>query len=360
MPNKPFRILVINPGSTSTKVAVFEDESLTAEETIRHDMDELAGCATILEQRDIRTRYLLDFLSRNGIDPHALNAVVGRGGVTKPIPSGTFPVNDRMVADLSTSDAARHASSLGGIMAGEIGKTYSIPAYVVDPVVVDELQPLARYSGIPQIGRRSIFHALNQKAIARRHAKDQGKTYEQMRLIVAHLGGGISIGAHLYGKVVDVNDALGGEGAFSPERCGSLPLAPFTDMCFSGDYTRDEMIAFQTKTGGVRAYLGHNDMFLTETKAIEEPNGPEAGVLMAMAYQICKDIGALYAVLDCAVDAILLTGGLARAKPLVDEIVRKVSGMAPVVLYPGEDEMLALAQGALRVLTGAETPVEYK
>lgn len=360
MDTKPFRILVINPGSTSTKVAVFEDEELKAEETIRHNMEELADCKTIFDQKDIRTKYLLDFLERNGTAPESLDAVVGRGGITKPIPSGTFSVNEQMLADLSTSDAARHASSLGGIMANEIGKTYGKPAYVVDPVVVDELGPLARYSGIPQIKRRSIFHALNQKAIARRYAKENGKGYEDIRVIVVHLGGGISVGAHQYGRVVDVNDALGGEGPFSPERCGALPVGAVVDMCFSGDYARDDMLGFQTKTGGVRAYLGHNDMFLTENKAIENPDGPEAEVLMAMAYQICKDIGGLYAVLDCDVDAILLTGGLARCKPLADEIIRKTEKMAPVLLYPGEDEMLALAQGALRVLTGAEKPVEYK
>lgn len=360
MQTQPFLILVINPGSTSTKVAVFEDERLVAEETIRHDMDELAGCDSILDQKDIRTRYLLDFLRRSDIDPQRLDAVVGRGGVTKPIPSGTFIVNERLVADLSTSDAARHASSLGGVMAYEIGGRYGKPAYVVDPVVVDELQPLARYSGIPQIKRRSILHALNQKAIARRYAKEQGKRYDELRVIVAHLGGGISVGAHLYGRVIDVNDALGGDGPFSPERCGALPLAPVVDMCFSGDYSRDDMIAFQTKLGGVRAYLGHNDMFLVEQKAVQDIRSREGEVLMAMAYQISKEIGGLYAVLDCDVEAILLTGGLARAKPLTDEIARKVSGMAPVLLYPGEDEMLALAQGALRVLSGAEQPVEYK
>lgn len=359
MREKPFLILVINPGSTSTKVAVFEDETPVAEETIRHDMDELAGCASVLEQKDIRTEYLMEFLRRQGIAADRLDAVVGRGGVTKPIPSGTFFVNDQMVADLSTPDAARHASSLGGVMASEIGRRHGKPAYVVDPVVVDELQDAARYSGIPQIKRRSILHALNQKAIARRYAKERGKRYDETRLIVAHLGGGISIGAHLYGRVVDVNDALGGEGPFSPERCGSLPLAPVVDMCFSGDYSRDDMISFQTKAGGVRAYLGHNDMFLVEKKTLEDKNSPEGKVLMAMAYQISKEIGGLYAALDCNVDAILLTGGLARAKPLTDEIAGKVGGMAPVVLYPGEDEMLALAQGALRVLSGAEPPVEY-
>ena len=229
--------LIINPGSTSTKIGVFEDETLLFEETLRHSTEEIAQFANIVDQKDFRKKIITDLLESKNFDIKSLNVVVGRGGMLKPIPGGTYAVSEELLADLKAGVQGQHASNLGGILAKEIGDSIGVPSYIVDPVVVDELMPIARYSGVPELPRVSIFHALNQKAVAKRYAKEIGKTYESLRLIVVHMGGGVSVGAHENGRVIDVFNALDGDGAFSPERAGGVPNGALIKMCFSGKYT---------------------------------------------------------------------------------------------------------------------------
>ncbi|MDL2232684.1 butyrate kinase [Ruminococcaceae bacterium OttesenSCG-928-L11] len=356
--NARFRILVINPGSTSTKVAVYENEEEIMVETIRHLRSELDAQGGVSSQRKLRTQCVMQALKDHGIAMESLHAVAGRGGLVNPIDSGTYEINDHMLADLLSATAEVHASALGGIMAHQLAQDAGIPAYVVDPIVVDELEQVAKLTGFPGIERRSIFHALNQKAVARRCADDMGTHYEDGRYIVAHMGGGITIGAHRYGRVIDVNDALAGEGPFSPERCGQVPALGIIELCFSGAYTKQEMIDMMTKTGGMYAYLGTNDLRKCE-KLIKEGDEYAALVLESMAYQVSKEIGAMVAALEGRVDAIILTGGLAYSTRFTGCIKQRTSLIAPVKIYPGEDEMLALAQGALRVLQGRERALEY-
>ena len=359
MKDEPYLILAINPGSTSTKAAIFGNSRQVAGQTIRHAPDDFRGCVTLLEQKEIRMRSIAQLLSEQGIGADELDAVVGRGGLTKPIPSGTYKINDKMIADLSSGFASTHPSSLGPIIAMEIGKKYGIPCFVVDPVVVDEKEPIARISGIPQITRRSISHALNTKAIARRCAGDLGLKYEDCRFVIAHMGGGVSVAAHRYGRAIDVNDALYGEGPFSPERCGGLPVEQVVQMCFSGEYTEADMVAFTTKKGGMAAYIGTNDLQEAERRILEG-DAQAALVVDAMAYQIAKEIGAMAAVLEFRVDGIILTGGLAYSNRFTGAIKNYVAGLADVHTYPGEDELLALAEGALRVLRGEEAACRYE
>ncbi len=351
-------ILVINPGSTSTKVALFDGDQPVAEENIRHAPETLRAWGGILDQQALRTRYVLDFIAARQVPVESLRAVVGRGGVIQPLESGTYPVNDKMLADLHTGFAATHASSLGALIAADIAGPLHIPAFVVDPVAVDEMEPAAKYSGLPDINRRSLFHALNTKAAARDCAMSLGIRYEDARFVVAHMGGGVSVGAHRCGRVIDVNDALNGEGPFSPERSGGVPLTPLIELCFSGRYTRDELLARVRKRGGMLAYLGTNDMIEVERR-MDAGDARAAGVVDAMAYQIAKEIGAMAAVLEGRVDAILLTGGLARSARFVERIARRVSAFGQVLCRPGEMEMRALALGALRVLDGQEEPKAY-
>jgi butyrate kinase len=353
-----FRILVINPGSTSTKLAVYENDLPIAEESIHHKPEEFRKCTSMLEQKDIRFGYVLKMLETHGIKPESLDAIVGRGGVIKPIESGTYAVNEKMKQDLIDNAATVHASALGGLMADELGTPYGIPAFVVDPVVVDEMEQLAKLSGIPGIERRSIFHALNAKAVVRKCAKELGIKYEDGRFVVAHMGGGITIGAHRYGRVIDVNDGLSGEGPFSPERCGTVPLAPVIEMCYSGKFTKEEMLAYLSKSGGMLAYLGTNDMKQVE-KYIRNGDDYSALVMDSMAYQVSKEIGAMVAVLEGRLNAIILTGGLAYSHRFTASIKQRVDQIAPVITYPGEDELSALAEGALRVLRGEENVKEY-
>lgn len=354
-----YLILVINPGSTSTKFAVYRDETPLFEHTVRHAPGEFARCAGILDQRTIRTRHMLDALASHQIKPEDLNAVVGRGGLVTPLDSGTYLINDSMVRDLTRGVAVTHASSLGGLIAAEIGKTHNIPAYVVDPVVVDEMEPRAKLTGIPGIERRSAFHALNTKAIARLCSESMGIAYEDGRFVVAHMGGGISVGAHRYGRVIDVNDALAGEGPFSPERCGAVPLEPVVEMCFSSQYTEEEIMALCHNRGGMTAYLDTNDMREVE-KMIKQGDDHAALVMDSMAYQVGKEIGAMVAVLEGRVNAIILTGGLAYSMRFTGAIKQMVDQIAPVKTFPGEHEMTALALGALRVLRGREKAATYE
>jgi butyrate kinase len=353
-----YLILAINPGSTSTKVALYEGDRCRAEKTVRHKAGELDRFSIVIEQKELRMKYVEEFLAEAGIDPAGLDAVVGRGGIIRPIDSGTYLINEKMLQDLSGKEANRHPSALGGIIAAEIGKKYGIPAYTVDPVVVDEMETVAKLSGIPGIERRSVFHALNAKAVARSCAESLGIKYEDGRFIVAHMGGGISVGAHRYGRVIDVNDALSGEGPFSPERSGGVPLAQLVEMCYSGHYTKEEILALIMRRGGMFAYLGTNNLKEVEDM-IRKGDEFAALVMDTMAYQVAKDIGAMSAVLEGRVNAIILTGGLAYSTRFTGAIRQRVDQIAPVLTRPGEDEMLALAEGVVRVLSGVEKAKEY-
>ncbi len=350
--------LIINPGSTSTKIGVFEDETLLFEETLRHSTEEISQFANIVDQKDFRKKMVTDLLESKNFDIKSLDVIVGRGGLLKPIPSGTYAVTDKLLEDLKIGVQGQHASNLGGILAREIGDEIGVPAYIVDPVVVDELQPVARISGMPEIPRGSIFHALNQKAVAKRYAKEVGKPYEELRLIVVHMGGGVSVGAHEDGKIIDVFSAFDGDGAFSPERAGGVPCGALVKMCFSGKYTEKEVYTKLIGKGGLNAYLGSNDFRGALDKAEAGEEQPKL-ITDAFMYQVAKDIGSMAAVLKGKVDTIILTGGIAYNKEIVDYMNEHVGFIAPITVYAGEDELLALAQGGLRVMTGEEQVQEY-
>ncbi len=356
-----YRVLVINPGSTSTKIAVFEGNKELCGKTIRHSTEELAPYKNITDQYEFRKNKVLEALKEKDIPIESLHAVVGRGGLLKPIEGGTYKVNEKMIEDLKVGVLGEHASNLGGIIANEIAKLAGdIPAFIVDPVVVDEMDKLARYSGRPEIWRKSIFHALNQKAVARRYAAEIGKKYEELNLIVAHLGGGISVGVHRKGKVIDVNNALNGDGPFSPERAGGLPAWDLIEIALSGKYTRNELKKFLAGKGGIVAYLGINDMRKVQDE-ISKGNEEYREVYEAMAYQVAKEIGAGATVLKGEVDAIIITGGLAYDDEFfVPWLKERVGFIAKVVVYPGEDEMKALYEGAVRVLSGEEEAKIYE
>lgn len=352
------RSLIINPGSTSTKIGVFDDETQILDKTLRHTTEEIAQFPTIFAQKDFRKQIILDALKEENIDPKTFQVIVGRGGLLKPIPGGTYAVSDALLEDLKNPPQGEHASNLGGILAREIGDALGVPSYIVDPVVVDELEPVARISGVPEISRVSIFHALNQKAMARRYAKEVGKKYTDLNLIVVHMGGGVSVGAHKNGRVIDVFNALDGDGAFSPERAGGVPSGALIKMCYESGLSEKEMRKKIVGNGGFNAYLGTNDAREVEKKVAE---GDEEAKLVrdAFVYQMSKNIGAMGAVLEGKVDAIIMTGGIAYDKEITRMITERVSFIAPVKLYPGEDELLALAQGALRVMNGEEEAQEY-
>lgn len=350
--------LIINPGSTSTKIGVFEDENLLFEETLRHSTEEISQYATIVDQKDFRKKIITDLLASKDFDLKELNVIVGRGGMLKPIPGGTYAVTDALLEDLKKGVQGQHASNLGGILAREIADSIGVPSYIVDPVVVDELMPVARYSGVPELPRVSIFHALNQKAVAKRYAKEIGKPYESLRLIVVHMGGGVSVGAHENGKVVDVFNALDGDGAFSPERAGGVPSGELIKMCFSGKYSEKEVYGKIVGKGGFNAYLGTNDM-REVTKMANEGNEKAVEAKEAFLLQVSKDIGSMACVLNGKVDQIIVTGGIAYGADVIAALKDRAEWIAPFTVYPGEDELLALAQGALRVLAGEEEAKEY-
>ncbi len=350
--------LIINPGSTSTKIGVFEDETLLFEETLRHSTEEIAQFANIVDQKDFRKKIITDLLESKNFDIKSLNVVVGRGGMLKPIPGGTYAVSEELLADLKAGVQGQHASNLGGILAKEIGDSIGAPSYIVDPVVVDELMPIARYSGVPELPRVSIFHALNQKAVAKRYARETGKAYESLRLIVVHMGGGVSVGAHENGKVIDVFNALDGDGAFSPERAGGVPNGALIKMCFSGKYTEKEVYGKMVGKGGFNAYLGTNDM-REVTRMANEGDEKAIEAKQAFLLQEAKDIGSMACVLKGKVDQIIVTGGIAYGADVVAALKDYAEWIAPFTVYPGEDELLALAQGALRVLKGEEEAKTY-
>lgn len=353
-----YKILIINPGSTSTKIGVYEDEKEILEETIRHTNEEIKKYDTIFDQFGFRKELILKVLEEKKFDIKTLNAVVGRGGMLKPVEGGTYAVNDAMVEDLKVGVQGPHASNLGGILARSIGDELGVPSFIVDPVVTDELADVARFSGTPDIPRRSKFHALNQKAVAKRYGKESGKGYENLNLVVVHMGGGVSVGAHKNGKVVDVNNALDGDGPFSPERAGAVPAGDLIKMCFSGKYTENEVYSKVVGKGGFVGYLNTNDVKGTIDK-MGEGDKECTAIYNAFLYQIVKEIGAMAGILEGKVDQIVVTGGIAYSDVLIPDLIEKVKWIAPVTVYPGEDELLALAQGAIRVLSGEEEAKVY-
>lgn len=371
-----YSILAINPGSTSTKIALYEDETPIFSEVIHHPSEVLAQFTHIVDQYPLRLRTLLECLVQHGslsvkggnsLDEVnwndleweiALDAVVGRGGLLRSIPSGTYRVNDRMLEELRTPKEREHASNLGALLASEVAQSAGVEAYIVDPVCVDELDDIARISGLPEIERKSLSHALNLKATARRAAAELGRRYDEVNLVVVHMGGGISVSPHRRGRMVDVNQALDGTGPFSPERAGGLPIGDVIRMCYSGKYTYREMMQKIVGRGGLVAHLGTNDAREVERR-IAQGDAHAKLVYEAMAYQIAKEIGAMATVLKGNVDAIVLTGGLAHSRMLMDWIRERVEWIAPILIYPGQDEMLAMVQGVLRVLRGEEEAKEY-
>lgn len=350
---KPFTVLIINPGSTSTKIALFKDDKEVFNRSLKHSIEQLEQFDDIWEQYDFRKEAILSELEREQVSLKELDAICCRGGNVKPIPGGIYLVNEAMLQDLKGGQYGQHPCDVGNVIAYDLGRELNIPVVTVDPPVSDELEPLARYSGHRLIPRVSSFHALNQKATARKLAADLGKSYDQLNLIIVHLGGGISVGAHRRGKVIDVNNALYGDGPFSPERTGSLPVGALVELCFSGRYTKADVMKMINGAGGLMSYLG-TKLGLEVEERIGQGDRLAQEVFEAMAYQTAKEIGAQAAVLEGKVDAIGLTGSLAYSDRFVAYIKSRVSFIAPVYLYPGENEMQALADGALRFLRGEE------
>lgn len=352
------KILAINPGSTSTKIAVYENETPLLVRNIKHTVEELAVYPEVIDQFEFRKNLVIRELEVNNI-PFVFDAVIGRGGLVKPIPGGVYEVNDAMKRD--TVHAMRtHACNLGGLIADNLAS--SLPgcrAFIADPGVVDELEDIARITGSPLMYKITIWHALNQKAIARRFAKEQGTTYEDLDLIICHLGGGISVAAHRHGRAIDANNALDGEGPFSPERAGTLPAGQLIDLCFSGKFTKDELKKRISGRAGLTAHLGTTDVPAI-IKSIEEGDKKAELILDAMIYNVAKAIGAASTVLYGKVDAILLTGGIAHSDFILSRLKKRISFIAPIHVYPGEDEMEALALNAIGALKG-ELPIQvYK
>ena len=353
-------ILAINPGSTSTKIAVYNGTEQLFLKNLKHSAEELAPFAKIADQYEFRKEIILKEVSDADFNLKEFKVIIGRGGLIKPVSSGVLEINEMMLEDLRQGREGQHASNLGGLIAYDIAQ--GIPgakAVIADPVVVDELSDFARISGHPLMPRKSVFHALNQKAIARRYAKEVNKKYEELNLIGVHLGGGISVAAHQNGKVIDVNQALDGDGPFSPERSGTLPVNELIKVCFSGKYTEQEIKKMVVGAGGYVAYLGTNDAYQVECKAIEG-NKKFEFIQEAMAYQISKEVGAMSTVLKGKVDAIFLTGGIAYSKPFVELLKERIEFIAPVHVYPGEDEMGALALNALMLIKGEAKSIKYE
>lgn len=353
MENKKIRVLAINPGSTSTKVGIFDNEECVVEKVVRHTRAELDACGGegVYGQKELRRRLVLSALEENGIALDSLDAAVGRAALLPPMKSGTYRINQALL-DAVPNPLPRPAL-LGMILAKEIGDALSIPSFIVDPATVDEFWDVARVTGIPGVERKSAFHALNQKASARRAAGELGKPYEACRLIVAHLGGGISIGAHRYGQVVDATSGGDGEGPFTPERAGSVPGRTLVRRCFDGSATAKEMEGYFIREGGLMAYLGTAD--LREVEKLMDAGNARAKLLFdAMAYNVAKSIGAMYAVLGAEADGIVLTGGLAYSDRFCAAITDRVGKMARVFRYPGEAELLSMVQGVLRVVRDGE------
>jgi butyrate kinase len=354
---KKFRILVINPGSTSTKIAIFENDKQVFSRSINHSKLELEPFARVWDQYEFRKRLIKEALEDAGARPEHLSAVVGRGGLFRPVVSGTYRVNELMIEDGRNAYGGEHPSNLGAVLAFGLGWDYHIPSFIVDPPSVDEFQPIARYSGLPEFPRKSLFHALNVKATARLAARALGESLDQINLIVAHLGGGISVAAICRGKVIDANNALD-SGPFTPQRAGSLPLFDFVNWCFSGKTTIDQVKKRLVGNGGLVAYLNTNSAQEVE-KMIEAGDKEAKRIYEAMIYQIACEIGSRAIALKGKVDAIVLTGGLAHSGYVVDKLTDWVGFLGEVLVYAGEDEMKALALGGLRVLKGEEEAKTY-
>lgn len=345
-----FKILAINPGSTSTKISVAHDEQPIFVADIAHSREKLAQFERISDQFEFRKQLVLDELKSRNV-PLEFDAVVGRGGLAKPVESGVYRINNQMIEDQHRA-TTQHACDLGCIIAYEIAQMMpKCPSFMADPGVVDEMAPEAHISGSPLLPRICIWHALNQKAIGRRYARDTGTTYDRLNLIICHLGGGISIAAHQQGRAVDANNALGGEGPFSPERAGSLPATALIKLCFSGKYSEQELLQRVCGQAGIIAHLGTNDMREIEARINSGDKHAEA-IVSAMIWHVAKSIAAEGAVLCGQVDAILLTGGLARSTYITDRLRQRLSFLAPIHVYPGQDEMQALTENALAVLRG--------
>jgi butyrate kinase len=352
-------IIAINPGSTSTKIAVYRNKECIFEENIKHSAEELAPYEKITDQFEFRKQAILQRLNGAKVDRQKVKIIMGRGGLVRPIESGIYRINEKMKHDLVNSPVGEHASNLGGFIADDLSKEFpNAEAYICDPVVTDEMEEIARIAGHPEFIRRSVFHALNQKATARRHATAVGKKYEELNLIVVHLGGGISIGAHKNGRVVDVNHAIGGEGPFSPERAGSVPVIDAVRLAYSGKYTEKEFTKMLIGQGGLCAHLGTNNAYEVEQRV---KKGDEQAILIyeAMAYQVSKFIGTMAVVLKGNVDGVLITGGIAYDKWFVEKIKEFAGWIGPFFIYPGENEMEALAMNALRVIHGEVAVKEY-
>ena len=355
--NIKFRILVINPGSTSTKISVFENEKELFKNTISHGKLELEPFKRVWDQYEFRKKLIKDLLEENNIDPKSLSAVVGRGGLFRPVVSGTYRVNELIIEDGRRAFGGEHPSNLGAVLAFGIGWDYHIPSFIVDPPSVDEFEEVARYTGLPEFPKKSIFHALNVKATARLAALALGKKLSEVNLIVTHLGGGVTVAALRKGRVIDANNALS-TGPFTPERAGTLPMFDFADWCFSGRNTLDEIKKRMVGGGGLVAHLGTNDCREVE-KMIERGDKKAQIVYEAMIYSIACEIGSRAVALKGDIDAIVLTGGMATSEMIVKKLKEWVGFLGEVLVYPGEDEMKALALGVLRVLRGEEDAKTY-
>ena len=352
-------VLAINPGSTSTKIALYKGSEEVRLENISHDVNELEKFERITDQFDFRKKMIVNWLEEQGYSTNTLSAVVGRGGLLRPMPSGTYLVTEALKKDLEIGVQGEHASNLGGLIADAIASPEGVPAYIVDPVAVDEFIPEARISGIKEIKRKSLLHALNVRAMAYRYADETGKNIDSLNLIIAHLGGGISVVPLENGKMIDANNA-NEMGPFSPERTGGLPTGDLARMVFSGEYS--DFSSFMKKLrgkGGMSAYLGTNDLRQAE-EMIVSGDEKALNVVNAMAYQIGKEIGSMAAVLSGKVDAIILTGGVAYSKRVTNLITEMTEFVAPVKVYAGEDELKSLSEGALRVLAGTEEAKIYE
>jgi butyrate kinase len=355
-----YRVLAINPGSTSTKISVFDDEQEIFTKTLRHDASELDKFGGIIEQYEYRKGLVLQAMRENNVAAQSLEAVIGRGGLVRSVPGGTIRINEKMLADLrDTSRWGRiHASNLGAFIAKSIGDELNIPSFIVDPVTVDEFHEVARISGVPEIERKSLFHALNIRYTARKLAKELMKDFYDCNMVAVHMGGGISVAAIEKGKVIDVNNALLGMGPFSPQRAGSLPIGDLIDLAFSGIYSKKQLQDKLSKNSGYMGYLG-TDSDMEVEKKVEAGDAKFTLVYNALIYQLTKEIGAYAAILKGNVDAIFLTGGLAYNPNTIKAINETCSFIAPVYNFPGENEMEALSQGGIRVLKGTETAMDY-
>lgn len=353
-----YRILTINPGSTSTKIGLFDNDKCVFKKTIEHSNEELEQFAEISDQKGFRLGVLIDVLKENNIDISSIDAFSGRGGGLVNCKGGTYLINDKLYEHANTCFTVKHPATLGATISYELGKKYNKPAFVVNPPDVDEYKLEARITGIPEIYRESRIHALNQKEIANRYATKIGKKYSDLNLIVCHLGGGISVAAHNHGKMIDSNDNVNGDGPMTPTRSGYVPAKPLIKLCFSGKYDEKSLNAMINKTGGLMAWLGTNDA--KEINSMIKNGDSKAKIIYdAMIYQIAKQVGAMFVALKCNCSAIILTGGLSNDEYLVKQLKKYISKLCKVVVMPGEFELEALAAGAIRVLSGEEKSVIY-